>query len=207
MKLKPQTEEKNNSAGGFKERRKKCLDALINIPTVNIKGKKYSTVNERHKHLLTYFPEARFNEEVIFHDADRVVVKTELYIGDVIYSVGHAEEYRNANFINKTSALENCSSSSLGRCLAAFGLSGSEYASAEELVNALNNQNTNNQSTTKTVSIKDQIQKQTTETKLTALYSNWKKNGNSDKETEKLFEQQQQLIKKNGGQNNVNKQW
>lgn len=205
MKLKPQAEEK--SKGGFKERRKECLENLSNIPTVNIKGKKYSTVNERHKHLLTYFPEARFNEEVIFHDADRVVVKTELYIGDVIYSVGHAEEYRNANFINKTSALENCSSSSLGRCLAAFGLSGSEYASAEELVNALNNQNTNNQSTTKTVSIKDQIQKQTTETKLTALYSNWKKNGNSDKETEKLFEQQQQLIKKNGGQNNVNKQW
>ena len=205
MKLKPQAEEK--SKGGFKERRKECLENLSNIPTVNIKGKKYSTVNERHKHLLTYFPEARFNEEVIFHDADRVVVKTELYIGDVIYSVGHAEEYRNANFINKTSALENCSSSSLGRCLAAFGLSGSEYASAEELVNALNNQNTNNQSTTKTVSIKDQIQKQTTETKLTALYSNLKKSGNSDQETEKLFEQQQQLIKKNGGQNNVNKQW
>ena len=116
MKLKPQvTEEKNNSSGGFKERRKKCLDALINIPTVNIKGKKYSTVNERHKHLLEYFPEARFNEEIIFHDAERVVVKVELYMGDVIYSVGHAEEYRNANFINKTSALENCSSSSLGR--------------------------------------------------------------------------------------------
>ena len=203
MKLKPQAEEK--SKGGFKERRKECLDALINIPTVNIKGKKYSTVNERHKHLLQYFPEARFNEEVIFHDTDRVVVKTELYVSDTIYAVGHAEEYRNANFINKTSALENCSSSSLGRCLAAFGLSGSEYASAEELVNALNNQNTSKATTTKTVSIKDEIKKQTTETKLTALYSNWKKNNNSDQEIEKLFELQQQLIKKNGGQNNVNK--
>ena len=203
MKLKPQAEEK--SKGGFKERRKECLDALINIPTVNIKGKQYSSVNERHKHLLQYFPEARFNEEVVFHDADRVVVKTELYISDTIYAVGHAEEYRNANFINKTSALENCSSSSLGRCLAAFGLSGSEYASADELVNALNNQNTSKPTTTKTVSIKDEIKKQTTETKLTALYSNWKKNNNSDQEIEKLFEQQQQLIKKNGGQNNVNK--
>ena len=201
MKLKPQAEEK--SKGGFKERRKECLENLINIPTVNIKGKKYSTVNERHKHLLQYFPEARFNEEIIFHDADRVVVKTELHIGDIIYSVGHAEEYRNANFINKTSALENCSSSSLGRCLAAFGLSGSEYASAEELVNALNNQNTSKP--TKTVSIKDEIKKQTTETKLTALYSNWKKNNNSDQEIEKLFEQQQQLIQKIGGQQNVNK--
>ena len=203
MKLKPQAEEK--SKGGFKERRKECLDALINIPTVNIKGKKYSTVNERHKHLLQYFPEARFNEEVVFHDADRVVVKTELYISDTIYAVGHAEEYRNANFINKTSALENCSSSSLGRCLAAFGLSGSEYASAEELVNALNNQNTSKATTTKPVSIKDEIKKQTTETKLTALYSNWKKNNNSDQEIEKLFEQQQKQIQKIGGQQNVNK--
>ena len=200
MKLKPQTEEKNK--GSFKSRRLECLEDLVNIPTVNIKGKKYSTVNERHKHLLQYFPEARFNEEILFHDADRVVVKVELYIGDVIYSVGTAEEFRNASFINKTSALENCSSSALGRCLAAFGLSGSEYASAEELVNALNNQNTN---TNKPVSIKDEIKRQTTETKLTALFTNWKKNGNSDQEIEKLFEQQQQLIKKNGGQNNVNK--
>ena len=36
-------------------------------------------------------------------------------------------------------SLENASTSALGRCLAAFGLSGSEFASAEELVNALNN--------------------------------------------------------------------
>ena len=202
MKLRPPTEEK--SKGGIKERRKDCLDDLINIPTVNIKGKKYSTVNERHKHLLQYFPEARFNEEILFHDADRVIVKTELYIGDVIYSVGTAEEFRNSSFINKTSALENCSSSALGRCLAAFGLSGSEYASAEELVNALNNQNTKTQSTTKKVSIEDEIKKQTTETKLTALFTNWKKNGNSDQEIEKLFEIQQKQIQKQGG-TNVNK--
>ena len=203
MKLKPQTEEK--SKGGMKERRQICLKNISNIPTVNIKGKKYSTVNERLKHLLQYFPEARFNEEILFHDNERVIVKTELYIGDTIFSVGTAEEWRNSSFINKTSALENCSSSALGRCLAAFGLSGSEYASAEELVNALNNQNTNTQSTTKKVSIEDEIKKQTTKTKLTALFTNWKRNGNSDQEIEKLFEQQQQLIEKVGGQNNVNK--
>jgi len=203
MKLRPQTEEK--SKGGMKERRQICLKNVGNIPTVNIKGKKYSTVNERLKHLLQYFPEARFNEEILFHDNERVIVKTELYIGDTIFSVGTAEEWRNSSFINKTSALENCSSSALGRCLAAFGLSGSEYASAEELVNALNNQSTNSQSTTKKVSIEDEIKKQTTETKLTALYSNWKKNNNSDDKIEKLFEQQQQSIKTNGGQNA--KQW
>ena len=186
------TEEK--SKGGFKERRKLCLDEAKNIPTVDIKGKKYSTVNERLRHLLKYFPETRFNEEVLFHDNERVIVKTELYIGDTIYSVGTAEEYRNSSFINKTSALENCASSSLGRTIAAFGLSGSEYASAEELVNALNNQ----KGSTQQVSIKDTIKKQTTETKLTALYSDWKKENDS---IEKDFESQQQSIKKNGGQN------
>ena len=66
MKLRPQTEEKSKSAGGFKERRKECLMKAKNIPTVDIKGKKYSTVNERHRHLLQYFPEARFNEEIPF---------------------------------------------------------------------------------------------------------------------------------------------
>jgi hypothetical protein len=185
------------SKGGFKERRKECLTSANKIPTVDIKGKKYSTVNERHRHLLQYFPEARFNEEILFHDNERVVVKTELYISDTIYAVGHAEEHRNANFINKTSAMENCSSSALGRCIAAFGLSGSEYASAEELVNALNNQGNNKQ-----VSINEQIKKQTTETKLTALYSNWKKENDS---IEKIFESQQKSIQTNGGQNA--KQW
>ena len=53
--------------------------------------------------------------------------------------------------------------------------------------------------------IEDEIKKQTTKTKLTALFTNWKRNGNSDQKIEKLFEQQQQLIEKVGGQNNVNK--
>jgi lipoate synthase len=76
-------------------------------------------------------------------------------------------------------------------------LSGSEFASAEELVNALNNQGNNKQ-----VSINEQIKKQTTETKLTALYSNWKKENDS---IEKIFESQQKSIQTNGGQNA--KQW
>ncbi len=185
------------SKGSFKDRRKECLKEIGNIPTVSIKGKQYAIVVERHKHLLQRFPEARFNEEILHHDNDRVIVKVELYISDTIYSVGHAEEFRNSSYINKTSALENASTSALGRCLAAFGLSGSEFASAEELVNALNNQGNNKQ-----VSINDQIKKQTTETKLTALYSNWKKENDS---IEKIFESQQKSIQTNGGQNA--KQW
>lgn len=56
-------------------------------------------------------------------------------------AVGLAEEKRNSNNINKTSALENCETSAIGRALAAAGFGGSEYASADELVAALNQQN------------------------------------------------------------------
>ena len=186
------------SKGSFKERRKECLAKAINIPTINIKGKKYSVVNERHKHLLQYFPEARFNEEIIFHDEKRVIVKVELYIGDTIYAVGHAQEYLDANFINKTSALEVGSSSALGRAIAMFGLSGSEFASAEELVNALNNQGA-----TKQYSIKEKINNTTNMTKLTEIFSNWTKENDSISE---LFKKRENDITKNGG-TNVKHKW
>ena len=138
IKNKGNTEEK--SKGGFKERREKCLAKLNTVPTVNIKGKQYSTVAERHRFLLKYFPETRIDEQIFFQDEKRVITKTTLYIGETPYATGHAEEKRDSSFINKTSALENCLSSSLGRCLAAFGLHGSEFASAEEMTNALKQQ-------------------------------------------------------------------
>jgi hypothetical protein len=195
MKIKEKIPEEK-SKGSFKDKRKICLADVGKIPTVSIKNKQYAIVVERHKHLLQSFPEARFNEEILHHDNDRVVVKVELYIGDTIYSVGHAEEFRNSSYINKTSALENASTSALGRCLAAFGLSGSEFASAEELVNAINNQGTTQDS------IENKIEKMTTETKLNKLYSDWK---NKMEQTEKKFQNKQQQIKTNGGQNV--KQW
>ena len=54
-----------------------------------------------------------------------------------VVAVGHAEEFRAASRINKTSAVENAETSAVGRCLAAFGMSGSgEYASANEIEKA-----------------------------------------------------------------------
>lgn len=55
-------------------------------------------------------------------------------------AIGFAEEKRTNRGINATSALENCETSALGRALAAAGYGGSEYASADELVSALNQQ-------------------------------------------------------------------
>jgi len=187
IKNKGNTEEK--SKGGFKERREKCLAKLNTVPTVNIKGKQYSTVAERHRFLLKYFPETRIDEQIFFQDEKRVITKTTLYIGETPYATGHAEEKRDSSFINKTSALENCLSSSLGRCLAAFGLHGSEFASAEELANALKQQS-NGQA-------KDlPIEKTTTVTRLNALYSDWKTKNDL---IEGRFKKQEETINKAGG--------
>ena len=196
MTTKKTIEEKSKSAGGFKERRENCIAELHNVKGMDFKGKDYLTVALRHNHLLQYFPEARIEEEIIFHDNERVVCKTILYIGETPYSTGHAEEKRNANFINKTSALENAATSSLGRCLATFGLHGTEFASADELVNAVNNQKKSSEN--QKDSIKEQITKQTNQTKLTKLFSDWKKDNDS---IEELFNQQEQTILKKGGQN------
>ena len=193
-----QTEEKESNKGSFKDRYKKCLSELKKIPTVNIKGKKYSTVAERFKHLKEYFPESKIDEQLLYHDSDRVIAKTTLYIGDQPYAVGHSEEFRNASLVNKTSAMENSFTSSLGRCLAAFGLAGSEYASADELVTAINNQN---KSIIK-VSIQDKINQQTTQTKLNKLYSDWK---TENDKLEKSFKEKAKTIETNGGQHGKSK--
>jgi hypothetical protein len=187
IKNKGNTEEK--SKGGFKERREKCLAKLNTVPTVNIKGKQYSTVAERHRFLLKYFPETRIDEQIFFQEEKRVITKTTLYIGETPYATGHAEEKRDSSFINKTSALENCLSSSLGRCLAAFGLHGSEFASAEELANALKQQS-NGQANDLP------IEKTTTVTRLNALYSDWKTKNDL---IEGRFKKQEETINKKGG--------
>ena len=55
-------------------------------------------------------------------------------------ATGLAEEKRGATQINRTSALENCETSAIGRALAAAGFGGSEYASANEVENAVHQQ-------------------------------------------------------------------
>ena len=56
-------------------------------------------------------------------------------------ATGYAEEVRTASKINRTSALENAETSAVGRALAFFGLGGSEIASADEVANAIQQQN------------------------------------------------------------------
>jgi hypothetical protein len=114
---------------------------------VNIHGKEYYTVAER---VLQLHSDTKKEDpleiltEIIHCDDKTVVMKAtiRIYLKNNLCRVftGHAHEKFNSNHINKTSALENCETSAVGRALAATGYIGSEYCSADELVNAISNQ-------------------------------------------------------------------
>jgi hypothetical protein len=63
---------------------------------------------------------------LVHYQENRCVFRAELYIGDLLISTGWAEETRGDGNVNRTSHLENCESSSVGRALANAGLSGSD---------------------------------------------------------------------------------
>lgn len=108
---------------------------------VNIRGKQYETVALRVHKFREAKPTLSLITEVLHRDVDCVVMKAT--ISDEqgrVLATGHAEEYRKSSEINRTSALENCETSAIGRALAALGLGGTEFASADEVARAISGQ-------------------------------------------------------------------
>lgn len=114
---------------------------MSNTGIVNIRGKEYQTVALRVQKFRDAHPSWSLTSEVLFRDADCVVMKSIIAdeTGRVI-ATGHAEEYRKDGQINGTSALENAETSAHGRSLAALGIGGTEFASANEVQNAIHQQ-------------------------------------------------------------------
>ena len=72
--------------------------------------------------------------QILVDDGHRVVVKAVVTNKDgITLGSGMAEEIRGQGHVNTTSALENAETSAIGRALASLGLSGGEYASANEM--------------------------------------------------------------------------
>lgn len=77
-------------------------------------------------------------ETDLIKDGNLVVIKSTIKDSDGrIRGTGYAEELRGSSNINKTSALENCETSAIGRALASVGFAGTEYASANEVSSAV----------------------------------------------------------------------
>ena len=98
-------------------------------------GKQYTEVAKRVEAFRTVFGgEYGIDTEIQICNDERVVIKAIISDkDDFIVGSGLAEEIRNSSQITKTSAVEVCETSAIGRALASMGMHGGQYASANEM--------------------------------------------------------------------------
>jgi len=128
------------------------------VKKIQIKGKDYIEVNERVKQFHIDYPNGSITTELI-EMTDRFITKTTV-IPDVKNAdrkfTGIAYEKEDSTFINKTSALENCETSSCGRALGMLGIGiDTSIASYNEVANAVEQQK-DKPKTIPPVNLKDQ---------------------------------------------------
>ena len=111
------------------------------IATTNIKGKEYAEVNQRIKAFRMVYPEGSIITELVELENGICTMRAIVKDGENTLGTGFAQEKESSSYINKTSYIENCETSAVGRALGmcGFGIDTS-VCSAEELQNALNNQ-------------------------------------------------------------------
>ncbi len=120
------------------QRLDKAIDALKKAPKVDIKGKQYTQVATRVEVFRRHFGlEYSLTTDIIEIVDNFVRVRAVISYDGTVIATGMAEENRSQGAVNRTSALENCETSAIGRCLAAFGLHGGEFATAEEVTTAI----------------------------------------------------------------------
>ena len=107
---------------------------------IDIRGKSYRTVAFRVNEFRTNkdYDGWCINTDIIQQSEVECTMKSIVTDQNgAIRGTGIANEVKGAGNINKTSHIENCETSAIGRALASIGLAGEEYASADELVTAL----------------------------------------------------------------------
>lgn len=107
------------------------------IKTTDVKGKEYAEVPQRVKAFRSLYPQGTISTEIVKIENGMCVIHAVAAVDGVILGEGTAYEMEGSSFINKTSYIENCETSAVGRALgfAGFGIDTS-IASAEEVMNA-----------------------------------------------------------------------
>lgn len=121
---------------------KQIKEANDNTKTTDIKGKEYTEVNQRIKAYRMVYPNGSITTEILRLEDGVVLMKATILNEDgVVIGTGLAQEKEDSTFINKTSYIENCETSAVGRALGmcGFGIDTS-VASAEEVKTAMANQ-------------------------------------------------------------------
>ena len=108
------------------------------VSTTSIKGKSYTEVNQRIKAFRMLYPMGFIRTWIESHENGLCIMRAEVGIGDTVLGTGTAYEKENATQINRTSYIENCETSAVGRALgmAGFGIDTS-VASKEEVEQAI----------------------------------------------------------------------
>ena len=116
------------------------------IRTTDIKGKEYAEVPQRIKAFRMLYPQGMIATEMMSNENGVCIFKASVYSESTpnechLLGTGHAYEKESSSYINKTSYIENCETSAVGRALGmcGFGID-TAIASAEEVQNAINNQ-------------------------------------------------------------------
>jgi len=111
------------------------------LKTTAVKGNSYIEVNQRIKAFRMLFPEGTIETEILFMGDGVITMKATVSVDGKILATGTAQEKESSSFINKTSYVENCETSAVGRALGMLGIGiDTSVASAEEVENAILNQ-------------------------------------------------------------------
>lgn len=120
----------------------KIVEVNKGVAYTNVRGKNYAEVAQRVQAFRNLIPGGYITTDIIRMDEGIVYMKAECGYYEngqrVMLATGMAFERQDASNINKTSYIENCETSAIGRALGFMGL-GSEksIASAEEVSNAI----------------------------------------------------------------------
>ena len=95
----------------------------------------YEPVEDRIKRFYADHEDGRITAELLSdpNNIGTVVVKAHLFLGAVEVASGLAYEKAGEGYVNKTSHLENCETSAIGRALANFNYAGNKRPSREEM--------------------------------------------------------------------------
>ena len=116
--------------------------ANASIKTTNVQGKDYAEVNQRIKAFRSICPCGSIMTEMLSCENGVCIFKATVCDEEMrVLGTGTAYEKEGSSFINKTSYIENCETSAVGRALGmcGFGIDTS-IASSEEVQNAILNQ-------------------------------------------------------------------
>tara|TARA_Y100000004_G_C8879198_1_gene396832 strand:+ start:179 stop:685 length:507 start_codon:yes stop_codon:yes gene_type:complete len=109
--------------------------------TTNIRGKQYVEVNERIKFFRQEEEYKNWTISTEFTAMDSEMCVCKCIIADPnqrVIATGHAHEEKSSSHINKTSYVENCETSAVGRALAMMGIGiDTSIASANEVSDAI----------------------------------------------------------------------